>query len=160
MGVPEAALLVSIASLVMSSTIAVVVARIQSRATKEKLRFDLYERRFAVYLRTLEFHQALAGPREFFLTEDFRSLHREFIKAARESQYLFDDGSGIQKLLEQLHGEAFKIKAVKGNREELGPELFKNMFDQSMAALTIFNSAIPELEKKLKPYLNFQKVLA
>jgi uncharacterized membrane-anchored protein YhcB (DUF1043 family) len=164
MALQIATLVVSIASLVVSSTIAILVNRVQSRATKEatkeKERLELYDRRFAVYLKTLEFHHALAGPREFFLTEDFRALHRDFIKVARESQYLFDDSSGIHKLLEQLHVEAFKIKAVKENRKELPPELLTRMFEESMAALTIFNDAIPELEKQLKPYLNFQKVLA
>lgn len=133
----------------------------QLAISKDKIRLDLYQRRFAVYEATLTFYQALMGSSETLKTESFEKIHRDFIKAFRESQFLFDDGSGIFKLLDELHKESFKIIGFKTHDESKSvPELFTKMYQDSLSALGKLESFITELEKAIGPYLNFRHVLA
>jgi hypothetical protein len=89
-----------------------------SWTSREKLRLDLYNRRFDIYSRTLDFYHALSGwipteleKRETSLQDslELRTTQRAFIKASREAGFLFDDDSGIQKLLEQMHTDSIGI---------------------------------------------------
>ena len=97
--------------------------------SREKLRLDLYNRRFETYSRTLDFYYALSDwtPTELEKAstslQDSRELsktQRAFIKASREAQFLFDDGSGIHQLLEQMHKDTVQFI---GYRRDIAPRL-------------------------------------
>jgi hypothetical protein len=73
--------------------------------SREKLRLDLYNRRFDVYSRTLDFYHALLSWEPTELEKAKTSLldspelgntQKSFIKASREAQFLFDDDSGYR----------------------------------------------------------------
>jgi hypothetical protein len=85
---------------------------------REKLRLDLYNRRFDIYSRTLDLLHALETWNPTAAEISARSLQdssgldkalKAFTKASRESRFLFDDESGIFKHLEQLHSDAIGI---------------------------------------------------
>jgi hypothetical protein len=72
--------------------------------SREKLRLDLYNRRFDVYLKTLDFWYALSRwkptDKEILScnlvdSPELSDSQIAFIKASRESQFLFDDSSGM-----------------------------------------------------------------
>jgi hypothetical protein len=93
---------------------------------REKLRLDLYNRRFDIYSRTLDLLHALETwnptPSEIksHSLQDSPNLDKAmgaFTKASRESQFLFEDESGIHKQLEQLHSAAIAIIGSKRDAE-------------------------------------------
>ena len=138
--------------------------------SREKLRLDLYNRRFDVYSRTLDFYHALLGwkptvaeKKETSLEDslELRMTQRAFIKASREAGFLFDDASGIQKQLEQMHADSIEII---GYLRDFLPKLvggpdFISANEKCDELLKRFSDAIPSLEQKLSKYLNFHALL-
>src|SRR5882724_10519497 len=113
---PDQHQLISYVSAIMSTCIASMalwVAARQSKTNMAKLRLDLYDKRFAIYENTLAFHQALGGTPNSLQTETFTALHRAFVKSYRESQFLFDDDSGVFELLGKVNLDAFKVISTK-----------------------------------------------
>jgi hypothetical protein len=53
-------------------------------------------------------------------SKELRAYQKAFIKARREAQFLFDDESGIHKLLEQIHHNAM---GVIGYTRDLAPKI-------------------------------------
>ena len=137
-----------------------VVAYRQLVISRNKLRLDLYERRFAIFERTLAFYQALSGSAESLKTESFSKLQKDFIKSFRESQFLFDDVSGIFPLLDELHKRSYKVTGYKEMKGEISDSAtLLEMSNDSNESLAFFAESIKELERKITPYLNFRKVL-
>jgi hypothetical protein len=99
--------LVPLATSIVTAAIAVIVAIIayqQWRVNREKLRLDLYNRRFDIYLRCLNLHEQLIGhgsPDE--------NLLDPFFRAFRESRFMFPD-SGVQDLLGKLLIEGVRVR--------------------------------------------------
>jgi hypothetical protein len=138
--------------------IASYIAIQQWRTNKEKLRLDLYDKRFAVYENTLALYRMLMS--ETLLTEKEKiDIQSNFIKSYRESQFLFSDSDGITKLLGDISSKTPVInnilsihKAYIGN-----PDMQVQAHMNHLEALTFLNNSMPELEKRLAKYLNFHK---
>jgi hypothetical protein len=153
---------ISYLSAIMSTCIASMalwVASRQSKTNMAKLRLDLYDKRFAIYENTLAFHQALAGPSESMQTEAFKSLQRAFIKSYRESQFLFDEDSGVFQLLNRVNLDAFKIVAAKTHARELRGEHAVRMMADGNDAFAAIEKSMSELERAIGPYIRFNKTL-
>jgi hypothetical protein len=137
--------------------IAVYIAYQQYSTAKNKLRLDLYNRRFEIYASALEFYHALLG---YSNTTNFEVTQGRFIKAYRESQFLFDKNSGVYCILNEMHTRSFHIIGFKERGHELRghPQDFKDMSDKSQDSLKWFNTNIVELEKGMDKYLKFHKI--
>ena len=133
--------------------------------SREKLRLDIYNRRFDVYSRTLDFYHALSEwnptdaekkAKSLQDSPELRATQRAFIKASRESQFLFDDDSGVHRQLEQLHNDTMGIIGYKRdialalNGPDLVPELRE--FEARLKRVT---DSMPLLENKMSKYLDF-----
>jgi hypothetical protein len=101
LGVPFLALVVSGVSVFVVS----VFSWWQVRIAREKLRHDLYDRRFAIYM---AFHELLVAILE---KADVDSELRKANAARAHSPFLLDATLG--SYLEKLHTEAFRINATK-----------------------------------------------
>lgn len=159
--------LVAIAPPSITAIIAAFVAYVayqQWKTNKEKLRLDLYNRRFDIYARTVSFYQALLDFDASKEAGTFSTRHKEFITAQRESQFLFHKNSGIFGILESLHSAAFKIIGFKEHGKEFASPAtqreFQKMQQESHDAYSLFDKSITQLEIAIAPYLNFHKVLA
>jgi hypothetical protein len=138
------------------------VAFQQFRIGRDKLRLDLYQRRFSVYEKTLFFYHALTGQIETQQSEAFSKTLGDFITSYRESQFLFKSSSGIFPLLEEFHAKAFKVIGFKQHGAELmraSPAEFQKLSADAQEALAFFPQALETLEKSIAPYLNFRRVL-
>lgn len=144
--------------------IAIFVAYIgfrQAAVSREKLRLDLYNKRFEVYETTLSFYQAISsydGSKD----ETFKSTHRAFIKAMKESQFLFPPKSNIHEILREMSNDAFKVIGVKEEGAKLAeadPVEFSKMHTDMLDILTSFSFRIDAIEKAIAPYLNFHKIV-
>lgn len=159
---------------VLASLLAVVVsgfaawyARAAWRIGREKLRLDIYNRRFDIYSRALDFCHALgewspidSEQHSISLRDspDLQAALKAFIKASRESQFLFEDMSGIPRQLEQLHADGMWLIGYKHNVAPAlnGPELVP-LDGEFRERLRRVNSAILMLEQPMSKYLNFHE---
>jgi hypothetical protein len=139
--------------------------------SREKLRLDLYDRRFGVYLRTLDFWYALSdwkptdNERHSTTLQDspeLRTAQIAFIKASREAQFLFDDASGIHKLLEQVHSDSIGVVGYKRDiaHHPAEPQQVITNYNEKEVRRQRFDDAIPLLEQKLAKYLDFHSLSA
>jgi len=137
------------------------IAKQQHKTNYNKLRLDLYQRRFAVYESTVMFYQVLIGPTELIESDDFREKQKNFIRCCRESQFLFEKEDGILELLEKLDSESFKITGFKqnGRKVAIHPPTFLDMNNDAEKGMAFFGVGIKELEHKLMKYLDFRQVL-
>jgi hypothetical protein len=139
------------------------IAYLQWHISRSKIKLDLYEKRFAVYEATLAFYQKImACTAETIETTEFNIAQKSFIKASRESQFLFSEGSGIFPLLEEWHNYSFKVIEFKNVAKEMAshPETFLKMKNECDEALQFFESSLKKLEQTLVPYLHFRKAYA
>jgi hypothetical protein len=144
--------LVPLGTSIVTAIIAVIVAIItyqQWRTNREKLRLDLYNRRFEVYLRCLDLYQeVIEGKPQLRLDSQ-----TPFTRAFRESRFLFPTSSGVYKVLQEFNREAPKThKRFGGAAVPVPLDKRQAMQDQSVNELKPLMS---QLEAKLAPFLNF-----
>jgi hypothetical protein len=107
------------------------VAWAQYRMNRRKFRFDLYNRRFAVFEAALSYYQA-------YYSKDSEALDRasvDFVRGYREASFLFGRDSSVYHALTTIKDA---LAAGPANREEP-------------------TAAMQELENALLPWLDFRK---
>ncbi len=144
-----------------ATAVAIYVAQISRRQWKtnqEKLRLDLYQRRFEIYLRVLEYHWALlewkGEPEQF-------ALRGPFVKAFCESRFMFPKESGIYDFLSAFNYHAFRIVNFKSGVEVFGDAFSEERAKLSQQRIEDVNwvlGSIDTLIDKLAPYLNFHSL--
>jgi len=114
------------------------IAYQQMRTNRDKLKLDLYNKRYGIYKDTLKFYHEL-NESNGATTETLR----KFIDSKEASKFLLSDDSSIYEILNGVHEKSFKINALKKN---------DNYYQSDQK---IFNDIIPILHKKLQKYLSF-----
>ena len=115
------------------------------RIAKDKLRYDLYDRRFAVYM---AYHDLLVAISE---KDDAEAELRKANAARAHSPFLLNAPLGTY--LEELHKEAFRINAtVKIVRDRSLPTDLAAANQLAHDRLAFVNR-ISELIKKFEPFL-------
>lgn len=145
---PEVAIILSIASICISLIVAI-TTWLQAKINRNKLRLDLYNKRFEIYSNTLEFFQALISHAYEHSKEDFNILHNKYIKSYRESLFLFNQNDGIYKMLEEIHAKSFKITGINDIKEQLqsSPTEFRiKVYQESLDAMKEIGENICKLE--------------
>jgi hypothetical protein len=141
---------------VLISLAAFVVALFSLVVSEEKFRLDLYNKRFDIYVRTIRFYEVYHNPED----ENFTPLHRDFVLASLESQFLFAPESGVYSLLNQLNLDSFTIKRWKDLPDNLSAEEQKRHLEQRSEAIRRWNVSMPPLESRMAEYLNFHHASA
>lgn len=135
------------------------VAYRQYRTNADKLRLDLYDRRFSVYLAALDFYYVLL--RFDKANSEHAAAERAFIKAARESRFLFGLDSEPVRMLEEIRVRANTVTAFAKIGEEMrqaSPKIYAEMFEKQQANLIWIGGeeGLLELERTLAPFLDFR----
>lgn len=154
---------ISVAALVISCC-SLIVSRAQMRISSAKAKLDLYNKRFSIYVSALDYYQALwADINEGNLIE-VGEKSRAFVKAYRESQFLFDEKSKIYETLRAIMQDGSTMAIYFKRRVECDRDLVKNRDDlrvlhgNYMKAQDDFEKNLQVLERKLKEYLDFTSV--
>lgn len=140
-------------TVLIGATVAL-VAYHQWKTNREKLRFDLYQHRFEIYLRVLEFHLALM---EWQDEPKLAVLHRPFLKAFCESKFLFPKESRVYDFLEEYNMRAARVRVFKSQippRGDASPREREQLTEDEIW----IKDCIGTLEEKLGPYLNFHDI--
>src|SRR5690554_6914708 len=90
-----------IPSAVMAAFLAYIAYQ-QMVINKQRLKYELYSKRFSVYTDAVRFHQELAEE------EVNQETHRNFIASKEAARFLFSKDPSIFELLQLMHTESFK----------------------------------------------------
>ena len=145
---------------IIISSVAVWFAYRQAQTSKEKLRLDLYNRRFGISEKSLSFYLLLERF-DGVDTEKSISEFRGFIQAKQESKFLFDPDSNVYKILNELHEDGHKIRGFRQNGKDLlkaDPTEFIKWSNEVQTTQLALPSKIEALEKAMAPYLDFHKI--
>lgn len=125
------------------------IAYQQMKTDKNKLKLDLYNKRFEIYTNTLKFYQELIGE------EVTKETHIKFINSKEASRFLFSKDVDIYKLLDEMHSQSFKVIGFKKHGKDFvcDQETFLKSSKEMQQVLSWFNEQIPELCKKMQKYL-------
>ena len=148
--------LLGVVPIIISSAVAF-IAWAQYKTNKNKLRLDLYNRRFAVYDKTLAYYQAYYSSDSD--SEALRESVTDFIRAYRESSFLFGRESSVYTALTEIK-DTFgflvefdaKFKSDSYNRDEF------RAWSEIKATKSDPTKLMESLEQALTPWLDFKKI--
>jgi hypothetical protein len=146
------ALAVPVLTMLIAASVAL-IAFYQWKTNREKLRLDLYQRRFEIYFRVLDFHFAIWQKDE----PKLNLLHVPFMKAFWESKFLFPEKSGIYDFLDDYNLRTSRVRVYRSQippRSDLTPEERAQLIKDEIW----IKDCIGILEEKLGPYLNFHSI--
>ncbi len=131
------------------------IGLLQFRINKHKFRLDLYNRRFAVYEKTLSYFQSYyskdSNPDSTILSE------REFIRAYRESVFLFGSDSNVYKRLTEIKDTLGFLTTYERMRSEADRDMF-HALEKKRATIRDPSMLMDALEKDLLRSLDFRKI--
>src|SRR5262245_18204513 len=134
--------------------IAAFIAYRHWRTAHDKLRLDLFDRRFAVYVETLDFLGSVVEG-GYPASERYKS----FARARDRAQYLF--GPEVEVLLERIHKSAANLRAAYSQVQRAKAakdEATEEAIETHQAALARFSEFDAELMSVMHPYLGFDTV--
>jgi hypothetical protein len=124
----------------------------------EKLRLDLYDRRFEIFSSIFDFYEAMTG---WEGTPEQKAARTRFFRAYQESGFLFTQASGIPDILKMLNDEAAKVIGYKENRDSYksDPTFSREQFNQvTDIQIRVFDDGLAKLKAAMFPYLDFSKI--
>lgn len=133
-----------------------VIAYIQMKIASAKIKLELYNKRFAVYESILELYQYVLDWDE----EKIKPRMNKFIKAYRESKFLFDEKDGIYDLISEIHAANGKMQGFHNylKEERIDSEVRMMLHKGSIEGFDIYSKKLIIFEDKLKKYLEFKSV--
>lgn len=152
--------LVPLCSTVLTALIAGYVAMISRRQAKtadRKLSLDLYDRRFQIYMRAVDFYQALLT---WSTTGNRGGVHDKFIRAKLESTFLFPDYAGVRKLLDEMGQKGLFIIGFADQEKGLAvhdPKSFAVGRIENAARIAWFEDALVKLEQAMVRSMRFHE---
>ena len=127
---------------------------------KEKLRLDLYNRRFEIFSSIFDLYEVMIS---WEGTAEQTAVRTRFFRAYQESGFLFRKESGIEDLLKQLNDEATKVIDFRKNPEryQSDPKRYiEHLQKMTDIQLGVFEEGLKKLKLAMSEYLNFHNALA
>jgi len=152
--------LVPVSTTVMTALIAAYVALISRRQAKtadRKLSLDLYDRRFQIYMRAVDFYQALLVWR---VEGNASGVHDKFIRAKLESTFLFPAYRGVRALLDEMGQKGLQIISFEDQAESLSfadKATYRDLLKENQERLEWFSGALERLEKAMVKSMRFHE---
>ncbi len=123
----------------------------QHLLTKERLKLDLFEKRFAVYKGVQRFLSVILSNATYSLDEFF-----EFRRDTQDGTFLF--GKDIPKYISEIDSKALKMKAKAEEFKDLPKgEKRTELVKQEIQLLSELTDELPKLKDVFAPYLRFDK---
>ena len=126
----------------------------QMRIASAKIRLDLYNKRFAVYVTALEYFQVVWDKRD-----GLKEKSADFIIAYRESRFLFSAKDGIYDTLTRIKDDASLVTGYDESKKQDGES--KDGFDLNErvadARLNLHRHML-QLEDQMNDYIDFKVV--
>lgn len=126
---------------------------------REKLRLDLYDRRFEIFTSIFDFYDAMISWKG---TPEQEEARKKFFRAYQESGFLFTKESGIEALLKMLNDEGAKVIGFKEHSDSYKSDptfMIDQLKKTTDIQLRIFDEGLAKLRAAMHQYLDFSKVL-
>jgi hypothetical protein len=136
------------------------IAQQQADLAGEKLRHDLYNRRFEIFTSFFDFYNAMNAWNEA-PTPEQQAARERFFRASEESVFLFPKDSGIPDLLKRLNEMGNEVIGYKEH-----PDIYRGdpdrIIEQHKKITDIqlggFEQGLTQLRAAMHPYLDFFKI--
>jgi len=141
------------------SFLSYLITRWQGRIANERLRLDLYNRRFEIFTGIFDMYEALIS---WNGTPEQIAVRAKFFRGYQESGFLFRKGSGIENFLKQLNDDANKVIDFKEHSDRYKPdkELYLKKFQEITEIQTSgFENGLLRLKVAMTEYLNFDNIV-
>jgi len=144
------------ASFVSIATLLVALSQVKIASAKTRL--DLYNKRFNVYATALDYYKAAWGDSE----QPVKIVAANFIKAYRESQFLFKASDGVYDTLTKIKDAGAAATGLEKLIAEIdadiaGDRRVAGQFrEKRMEKLNEFEQALMTLEQQLGAYIRFE----
>lgn len=151
-------LIVSIAA-VLVSIATFSVAYSQMKIASAKIRLDLYNKRFAVYVSALDYYHST-----WYESQDkIKERGNQFVKFYRESQFLFESGDGVYDTLKKIMQNGADIQYYEKDKYEREKDPTKGFPDSErdekmMSVRFDFEENLKTLEQKIEKYIKFKTI--
>ena len=157
---------------IVTAIVAVIVAVISYqnwRVSRDKLKLDLYNRRFAIYVSMLDFLAKASEIEEkksasFDTNREFESIALAFVKQSREARFLFFSGDKIQSSISAFadwgRRQSHIIEHEIAANSPLGVDnksrhQAQEMRDRTENSIAFGANLVLAVENSLYPYLRF-----
>jgi hypothetical protein len=136
----------------VTSIVSVVIALAALMISREKLRMDLYNRRFEIF-------RAAVNLRNLHCEEWTRSdaqleVRSAFFRALEEAGFLFKEGSGVIEVLNRMHLASQFIVRHEPPSQPGYPDDEQRRYVEDKVWIT--DGSIRELRENIAPFLNFK----
>jgi hypothetical protein len=132
--------------------------REQTRLAREKLRHDLFERRWNVFSSIFDYYYAIIS---WSGTSEQLAARDRFFKAYQESRFLFSKQSGIEGIMKELNEKGGKVIGFKENQQDFRADMDTNIkfFNEVQKIQTFdFEEGLTKLKSAMAEYLNFHEI--
>ncbi|OUI78455.1 hypothetical protein HK18_10575 [Commensalibacter intestini] len=136
------------------------IAYAQMNIARAKVKLDLYERRFNVYVVALNCYQELYKQQP----QQIAKRTYDVIQSCRESKFLFKEEDGIDKILDKMKENSDQVckyedyVSKNGRIHSDDPQTAQELLKKATDAKKDFEAKLYDLEVKIKPYIQFQNV--
>ena len=127
-------------------------------AQDETIRLDLYNRRFEIFSSIFNFHEALVSWKG---TPEQIAARARFFRAYQEAGFLFQKGSGIEELFNELNQGGAKVIGFKEHSDDFkaDPAVYMAQRQETNRIMTtVFTEALGKLKVAISPYLDFHNI--
>jgi hypothetical protein len=132
------------------------ITRRNSEIARQKLRLDLYERRYAVYREARRFRDSVT----LWNREPTVTIAESFVELAEQARFLFPPDSGVASYLEEMAKHAHFVLnfEIRYRSSDATPEEQARLAEQKAEHDYWLARSMPELERRMGPYLNFHSI--
>jgi hypothetical protein len=149
-----------VAAIIAGSAAVVITYRLgkeQARLGREKLRLDLYDRRWKIFRGIFDFYYVMIDWRG---TNEQKAVRDQFFMAYQESAFLFNPADGIEQILKDLNEKGRKVMSYKeGNLEDWDAKSKAALLEEVGQIQTFgFEDGLTKLKNAMAKYLGFQNL--
>lgn len=145
----------TVTALVACSTF--VVGYSQAKIASAKVKLDLYERRFNVYVTALKYCQEIHLLDISHLETD-KHMFLELVKSSREAMFLFKKEDGIDEILTEIKERGEELVSYRNYPREEKSLSSMNPYINAYTNQHDFTKSLEDLEEKIKPYIQFKTI--
>ncbi len=130
------------------------IAWSQLKTNKLKLRLDLYNRRFGIYLKTIDYYHACYGND----VDKITSCSLDFTKAYRESLFLFGRDSEAYVILSRIQQTLARHSAITKEEQKPNPDRELILEFRKQTPPHEIEKELLDLEHAIMPWLDFHNI--